>query len=180
MPSNQFDGNTAWGQSLVKMQEEFEARMQSRKEAVTPWAKDLMQLQASLEARMQARSQRRAKRGSATTRARDLMKEWDAKLIKRQRRSMTTWGQSLVNLQQEFETRMQSRSKARSENVATTPFVQSLVQSQKYFEDWNSAIMSERRARSALTPWAKDLVQLQASMQSRTEKRSEEAPMTPW
>merc|ERR1719199_1202115 len=96
------------------------------------------------------------------------MKDWDVKLSKRRTRDgMTVWAQNLVNMQEEFEARMQSRSKSLSEKAATTPFVQSLMQKQKHFEDWNAAIMSDRQARASLTPWAKGLVRLQAKLEAQ-------------
>merc|ERR1719161_1387540 len=120
------DGITPWGLSLLTLQNVFETRMQTRRKSLnenadmTSWAKGLVQSQARFEARMHARNRRQSKRGSAVAQAHHFMQEWDIKLAARKAQrnarssahkadGMTPWGLSLLNLQNEFEERMQSR-----------------------------------------------------------------------
>jgi hypothetical protein len=83
---------------------------------------------------------------------------------------MTPWGLSLLNLQNEFEERMQSRMARGS-----SPFIQSLADTRRYFDEWNSAMMAERKPGSplvAMTPWGANLAKMQKEFESRMEKRS--------
>merc|ERR1719333_123987 len=90
MAKRRSGAQTAWAQSLIKMQKEFEARMQTRTNglsenlSMTSWAEGLVQSQSRFEARMHARSRRQSKRGSAAAQAHHLMQEWDTKLAARQ------------------------------------------------------------------------------------------------
>merc|ERR1719161_2255467 len=101
---------TQWAQNLVQMQEEFEDRMHklnrhyrkkefsSESHDATPWAMELTRIQTFFE-------------------------NWDANIAQTYGKHVdgtTAWGQSLVDLQDEFETHMQSREGSSPDKAVTT------------------------------------------------------------
>lgn len=179
------DGMTAWGQSLLTMQEQFETRMESRKESgaqgvtMTHWAKGLVQLQESFEARMRLRSKKPSPWAQELARTQKYFENRATMLAERRTHStmngeeqfdgVTAWGQDLARMQEEFQARMQRREERGLNNVATTPFARSLEQRQKYFEDWNAAILAQRQAREVPTLWEKGLVQIQKHFDAKIQ-----------
>merc|ERR1719359_355278 len=100
---------------------------------------------AELQSKPQDVSNNATKSGSSATRMQNFMMEWDAKSARRQAKSdakwakklaaesdgLTTWRHDLIEMQTEFEARLQSREEKRS---ALTPWAKDLIQLQASLE----------------------------------------------